>query len=66
MQPFAGTVFAVLMLRSGITALTFVGGGILAAGIALSRLRRSPPVAVVPARALEDPELALAVVPPHE
>jgi drug/metabolite transporter (DMT)-like permease len=65
-QPFAGTVFAVLILSERITALTFIGGGILAAGIALSRLRRSPPVAAVPSRAVEDPELALAVVPPHE
>ena len=41
--------FAVLLLSERITALTFVGGGVLAAGIALSRLRgrrrRRPPSA---------------------
>jgi drug/metabolite transporter (DMT)-like permease len=63
LQPFAGTVFAVLLLSERITALTFIGGGVLAAGIALSRLRRPVVAGVAPG---EEPDLALAVVPPHE
>ncbi len=62
-QPFAGTIFAVLLLSERIGALTFVGGGVLAAGIALARMReRAAPVLSGAA----DAELAIVTVPPHE
>jgi drug/metabolite transporter (DMT)-like permease len=63
LQPFAGTMFALLILSEQVSALTFVGGGVLAAGIVISRLSpRSPAVVVESGPA----ELALAVTPPHE
>jgi len=62
-QPFAGTIFAVLLLSERVSALTFVGGGVLAVGIALARLReRTRPAAVL----AEEAELAMVAVPPHE
>jgi drug/metabolite transporter (DMT)-like permease len=63
LQPFAGTMFALLILAERVSALTFVGGGVLAAGIVLSRISpRSPAIAADGAPA----DVALAVTPPHE
>jgi len=64
-QPFAGTLFAVLILAERIGSLTYIGGGVLAVGIVLARLRRGEGPSA--ARGAEpESELALAAVPPHE
>jgi O-acetylserine/cysteine efflux transporter len=62
-QPFAGTIFAVLILSEQISPLTFVGGAVLAVGIVLARVRDRVPSQRI---ADEQPEFALVVVPPHE
>jgi len=63
LQPFAGTMFALVLLSERVSALTFVGGAVLAVGIVISRL--SPRRAAIATRD-DAAEVALAVIPPHE
>ena len=63
LQPFAGTMFALVILSERVSALTFVGGAVLAVGIIISRL--SPGRAAIAGQD-GSAEVALAVIPPHE